>query len=339
MQNTKTQPVIITILLVAVGVGVYSAITLDPSGSKGNRLGNSFEYDLSEDRKIAAELYGFHQINALKDERFKWAGGLAIDHNNLIYIAGKESILILDRELKISRSLKVESGIQALTTAEDGSIFTADQNRIRIYGRDGALIRQWPIEGDNTYLTSITVGENDVFVADKGQRVVWRYQKSGEFVNEIGRRDDARNIPGFSIPSPYFEVAIAGDGLLRVTNPGSHWIVAYTFDGDREFAWGESGRSIEGFCGCCNPSHFAIFPDGRFVTSEKGITRIKVYNAEGKFESVVAGPAEFMDHDGLVSELKGEADRVALEVGVTNDGEVVVLDPLVGEVRIFAEKK
>jgi hypothetical protein len=32
--------------------------------------------------------------------------------------------------------------------------------------------------------------------------------------------------------------------------------------------------------GCCNPACFALLSDGRIVTVEKGVPRIKVFRAE-----------------------------------------------------------
>ena len=55
----------------------------------------------------------------------------------------------------------------------------------------------------------------------------------------IGARDPDRNIRGFVVPSPYFCVRMAPDGLLRVTNPGEHQIEAYTLDGDLETGVGQ----------------------------------------------------------------------------------------------------
>ena len=79
-------------------------------------------------------------------------------------------------------------------------------------------------------------------------------------------------------------------GLLWVAHTGQHRLEAYTFDGRLVRSWGKSSMAIDGFCGCCNPCHFAILPDGRFVTSEKGLARVKVYHPDGSLQGVVAGP-------------------------------------------------
>ena len=83
---------------------------------------------------------------------------------------------------------------------------------------------------------------------------------------------------------------------------------------------------IEGFCGCCNPSHIAITEGGKFITSEKGIPRVKIYNRLGNLESVVAGPAQFMD------------GTEGLDIALGSNGAIYILDPMKKAVRIFEKK-
>jgi hypothetical protein len=140
------------------------------------------------------------------------------------------------------------------------------------------------------------------------------------------------------VPSPFLCVRIAPDGLLRVTNPGRHRIEAYTFDGDIELSWGKPSMAIEGFCGCCNPVNFDMLADGRYVTCEKGLPRVKIYDADGKFESVVVGPERFgRDLKACAEGLSGCQDR-GLGVAVDSRGRVFVLDVYSGEVLVMAEK-
>ncbi|MBU4493955.1 MAG: hypothetical protein KJ874_01485, partial [Acidobacteria bacterium] len=92
-------------------------------------------------------------------------------------------------------------------------------------------------------------------------------------------------------------------------------------------SWGEASMDIEGFCGCCNPSHFAVLPDGSFVTSEKGIPRVKIYDRLGRLASVVAGPDRF------------DEGTKGLDTAADADGRIYILDPSRKRVRIFSEKK
>jgi hypothetical protein len=109
---------------------------------------------------------------------------------------------------------------RCLTVSGDDKIYVGMREHVEVYGGKGKRLAAWASLGKEAVLTSIAAARNDVFVADAGNRVVVRYDTSGKVVNRVGERDEQRNIPGFVIPSPYFDVAVAPDGLLRVVNPG-----------------------------------------------------------------------------------------------------------------------
>jgi hypothetical protein len=57
--------------------------------------------------------------------------------------------------------------------------------------------------------------------------------------------------------------------------------------------FGEPGMAPGAFCGCCNPAHFALLPQG-FVTAEKGINRIKILGKSGEFIEFVSSKNKFL---------------------------------------------
>ncbi len=93
------------------------------------------------------------------------------------------------------------------------------------------------------------------------------------------------------------------------------------------------------FFGCCNPAHFAVLPDGRFVTSEKGIPRIKIYTAQGQFECVVAGPEQLAVDDSRMADPSEGADKRVFDVAVDRQGRVLVLDPRNRTVRVYLARQ
>ena len=183
------------------------------------------------------------------------------------------------------------------------------------------------------------MGENDVFAADAGNRVVLRYDKSGKLAGRIGEKNKERNIPGLIMPSPYLDVVLARDGLLRVNNTGRHRVEAYTPSGDLEFSWGKPSNAIEGFCGCCNPIGLALLPDGRYVTCEKGLPRVKVYSPEGVFESVVAGPESFPENaKSGINKTRADCMLGGLNAAVDSQQRIYILDLVANDVRVMKRK-
>jgi hypothetical protein len=236
----------------------------------------------------------------------------------------------------LASELKLNGSPQCLTVTENGTVYAGMRDSVTVYDSNGQRKADWEKLGQRAVLTSIAVSEDNVFVADAGNRAVLRYDTSGKLVRRIGERDKSRNIPGFVVPSPYFDLAVSPDGLLRVANPGEHRVEAYTFDGDYEFAWGKPSVAIDGFCGCCNPVNFAMLPGGGFVTCEKGLPRIKVYNADGSFESVVAGPKDFAENaKSCVLGDVANCQTGGMDIAVDSKGRVMVMDPVAKVVRIF----
>ena len=267
--NVKT--VVGLIVGLAVMVAIVAIIKLDTTGKKGSGLSSEFIYDINELAKIDPNLILYEESAKPIDTAFKTSRAIAIGPEHLIYIAGDRAIRVFAESGNMLSEIKLDGAPGCLAVAGDGKIYIGVKDHVEVYNNEGGRLATWQNLGDRALLTSIAVSKNDVFVADAGNRIILRYDSAGNLINHIGQKDSDRNIPGFVIPSPHFDLAIGYDGLLRVVNPGRHRIEAYTFNGDLEFWWGKFSTNVEGFCGCCNPVNFAIFEDESFVTCEKGI--------------------------------------------------------------------
>lgn len=259
---------------------------------------------------------------------------LALGKEGQIFVAAGNAVLALDSSGNVLGEITAAGPVRAVAIASDGSIFVGVKDHVEVFDTKRKRVATWDAPQGKPLITGIAVGERDVFVADAGNRIVWRYDRSGKLARRIGEKDTARNIPGFVVPSPYFDVEIGVDGLLRVSNPGRHRIETYTFDGDLEASWGKPGAGIASFCGCCNPCSIEVLPDGRVVTFEKGLPRVKIYSAIGELECVVAAPAWFADPAKSPDNNLG-----ALDGAIDSQGRVYVLDTIAGDVQVFAPQK
>ncbi len=313
--------VVVILAVGAAGVVVFRAAT---AREKETSLGKSFIYDLDDLGKTDPALIKYEESGRIETQ-FQNSSAIALDSSDRIYVAGDKSIRVFDSGGVALWEVKVTDAPGCLAVADDGTVYVGLRDHIEVYDANGVRRSSWESPGQNTVLTSVAVYGDDVFAADAGGRVVLRYDRSGDLIERIGEKDEERNIPGFVIPSPHFDLAVAPDGLLRVTNPGLQRIEAYTFDGYLELSWGKASNRIDGFAGCSNPVNFAILPDGGFVTCEKGLPRVKVYTADGTFEGVVAGTEVFDQGDG----------PSVLDVAVDSRGRILVLDPDQRAVRVF----
>jgi hypothetical protein len=250
-----------------------------------------------------------------------------------LWLSAGKQVLALDRQGNRSQEFEVREEVRCLAVAADGQVWVGLKDHLEVFDPQGRRVAQWEPPAKKAWLTSVAVGPKDVFVSDASNRIVYRHDRAGKLVGRLGAKDAAQDIPAFVVPSPYFDLEIGADGLLWVVNPGFHQFQAFTFEGQLTRKWGEPSFGIEGFCGCCNPSYFTRLADGRFVTSEKGLNRIKVYSADGRLESVVAGPEEFPKYAENIN-----ATPIPVDVAADAAGRVYVADTLGHEIRIYQRK-
>jgi len=199
-----------------------------------------------------------------------------------LYCGGDSFLVCLDLEYRKQWSLNTGSPVNAVCFNND-TLYAATDDRIMLYSRDGTMIGEWGPYDDGAYITSISANRDFLAIADAGNKHVFVVDKSGALKSIIG-------YPGnqFIIPSFYFDVALAPFDTLLVANTGKRQIEFRTIDGTLIRAIGEEGDSFRDFCGCCNPSHFALAPEGFIVTAEKGINRIKILLPSGRLVEPVA---------------------------------------------------
>lgn len=299
---------------------------------------NPFAYDVGKHEKTDPRSLCYEEGGRFAVPRPD-ARRLAMGADGRLYVAAGNYVcrLTLDGGLEFEWALGAP--VRCVARADDGLVYAGVRDHVEVFDAKGNRQASWPAPVGRPWLTGLAIGKNDVFVADAGNRVVHRHDRAGKPIARIGARDKERDIPGFILPSPYLDVELHRDGLLRVNNPGRHRVEAYTVEGDFELAWGRPSLGIEGFCGCCNPINLALLPDGSFVTCEKGLPRVKIHAVDGSFACVVAGPESFPENARTgAGEGRSDGARSGLDAVVAPDGRIFILDLVVGDIRVMRRR-
>jgi len=309
--------IILAIFIVAVIAGDYLSDKPDKAGP------NPFAYDVEDFKTVDSTLIHFKET---KNFRLAFEQPAAITiHDDKLYVAGDSQIQIIDISGNLLNTLEIP-GLSKTIEVSDDRIYAAINNQIIVFNHSGEISNTWKTLENGSSVTAIAASENIVYIADAGKRKVLKYNIEGELLHEFDGKADEGVLHGFIIPSGFFDLDFNPDGDLWVVNPGMHSLENYTADGNLREHWNNTGIMIEGFSGCCNPAFYTFLPDGRFVTSEKGLVRIKTYKPSGEFDGVVAAPDKFTE------------DGRAPDIATDSAGNIYALDFDKKMIRVFEKK-
>lgn len=311
----------VTMMAVALVIGAVALVWWRMPAKPCNDP-DACRYDLEALKKTEATLLLKAGIRYLKPQSSNLTA-VAVGRDDRLYVGSRTGVEVVDADGGPVMSFAVSSPVRCLGVAAEGEIFVGVKDHIEVYGRDGSRLAVWNSPGQGTELTSLAVASNFVFACDHVNRIVWRFTLAGELSGRVGDKDPDQRKAGFVVPSAFFDVVAASDGTVWIVSPGAHRVEHFTADGTYLGCWGQAGLEAAGFCGCCNPSNLALMPDGSFVTSEKHIVRVKVYDSAGRLKGIVSGQEDW------------PRDAVGLDLAVDSRGRILVLDPQSDVVRIY----
>lgn len=317
---------LVNFVLIVLAVAIVVIIGKDFIGNKaGKNIENPYEYNVDEFRKVDSSAIMFRETHSFP-VKVENPAGIAVSGNQIIVVTEK---LLLKYDYSGKELLRKElpdTG-SCVTVASNNEIWVGTRHSVALFDANGNILKRWKSFGDRSVITSLAVSGENVYLADAGNRIVYHCNTNGEIIAKIGEKDEHLRVPGYIIPSPYFDLAIDKSGLLWVANTGRHSLENYNPDGSIRTSWGVSSFKIEGFTGCCNPAQFALLSDNSFITSEKGMPRIKWYDQKGNFKGVVASPDMF------------KQGWYAPDLAIDAEQRVLALDFDRKQVRIFENKK
>ena len=317
LRNIRFSFFLTFIALLAVIFGLWQA------GSmiwKPAETTDSFRYPLEDLQAVPREMIGFQETASMAIP-LETSRSVAVDGDGRIAVAGDRRLLIYT-DGRLSHDYPFDEPVQCAAADEESDWYVCLASRVEKISLSTEAPVVYPFRSKNVLPLAMIVVDETIWIADAARKTLWRRDISSK------SPADWTSIPGdrkhFVIPSPFFDLAQGRDGQIWVVNPGRHQVENVSLDGRIRGSWGVASMEIHGFCGCCNPTHLALTPGGGFVTSEKGIARVKLFSPAGDLESVVATPADF------------DPGTTGLDLAVDDAGRVMVLDPVRRAVRIFA---
>lgn len=283
-------------------------------------------------KNMDSTLLGYERI-AFFETGMHGLSGIALDTRNRIYVSGQGQVARFTMKGKKTIAFAIDT-VSGCIAVSESRIFVGQGPRVVCYDTAGEPIsRMKPLNQDG-FITSVAITDEFVFAADAMNKRILKYTREGDFLLQFGKKDSATGARGFVIPSLYFDIAKGDFNDLWVVNPGRLEVENYTFSGTMRTSWGREDFENSGFTGCCNPAHFTVLPDGSFVTYEKGIDRVKVFDPTGRFVSLVAGAGSF----------KGNADfqlgrnNLVKDITADENGAIYILDAY-NRVNVFMKMK
>ncbi len=311
-----------TLILIISGILLIVLFFILMKRKEAQRSINPFEYSVEEFKQVEEEQISHKEIKRIRLSDAD-PQGISYQAGN-IYILFKGHLQVIDLNGKVKKTIRwTDAEALCLKALSDHQILIAYSQFLRIYNTDGELLQQTENLPENSSITSLAVSEKNIFAADGGRREVLIFDRQLQLKSSFKGESGVSSIHGFILPGNQFSLAINQENELWISNPGVHQLQNYTEEGRLRGGWGEASFGPGGFSGCCNPSFFAFLNDGRFVTSEKGLVRVKIHHESGEFLSYIAPPAAF------------ENGITAPAIAVDEQDNIILLDFDQLMVRIF----
>ena len=221
---------LVNVVLIVLAVAIVVIIGKDFIGKKaGKNLANPYEYNVDEFRKVDSTKILYAEKLHFQVKADDWAG-IAVS-NSAIIVATANQLLKFNYSGNQVFSKQLIDTATCVTVDENRQIWIGMSHYVVMYDPNGTLVKRWNSFGDRAVITSLSVSGENVYVADAGNRIVYQCNTNGQIVQQIGEKDEQKGIPGFVIPSPYFDVAIDDSGFLWAANTGRHTFENYNMDG------------------------------------------------------------------------------------------------------------
>jgi len=195
------------------------------------------------------------KARSFKAELSGQAQAMAVDKNDNIYVM---DVLQVAQKMKL-RGRTVErkqpNGVDVL-----------------VYSKTGTFLRKFHAD-DMISATGAKISGNKLVLADTREAFLGIYDtESGKLLSKMKDMRPCCNI---------LDIDINEKDEIIVANLGAFRVQSFDLEGNTILSFGNRGRELMDFHGCCNPVSVASLSTGAIVTVEKDPTRVKVFSKDG----------------------------------------------------------
>ena len=286
---------------------------------------------------VALAADGYSRVREIGAGKFQTLSTVALDQAGNVYGSGVErrgapadagSVQMFAPDGSFQKQWRVGNAATGLAVDAAGAIYAAGEKagngcvmeKLTV-AADGKVTRaNWALGKAVRSVSSLRVYKDMLLVADADTGSVHKISAvDGKYLGKLGGRGAKGGNITINTCCGILGFDVDAAGRLFIGNLGQHRVTACELDGAKESHWGKPSEKVEDFCGCCNPVCVAVMPDGKLVTAEKTIPRIKVYTADGKMLALI-GAAEFgkdcsdlalaVDAKGVIYAADGESKSI-----------------------------
>ncbi len=316
---------------VAGALASFAAAALGSQSKPAAVPGDSslVQISLSETKALATPVQPrlaieYRQASDFGDLKFRRSlAGIAVGPADKIFAVADGELKIFDKNGAAVRNWKIPENVLSMAVGRDERVYIGLTGRVEIF--DSLGNRKSGFEagdpGRPASVTSIKIFGEEILVADAAARCIRRYDFHGKQLGQVGIQNKTR---GFMLPNRSLDFDVDSKGIVAATDSGRHRVTSWNLAGTPVGYFGKFGlTSPEDFVGCCNPVNLAFMPDGRIVTAEKVIARVKIYDPAGRLLGLI-GPEHF------------DPKCTHLHLAVDSKGRILVADPVRLEIKVFS---
>jgi|GEM_PF-1281736 len=195
------------------------------------------------------------QVSQFKAEMKGYASAIATDATDNIYVLEVQEKM--EKKKIRGRMVQIPTPVGVVCT---------------VYSKEGKQVRHFNC-AENITAAGAKVIDGKLIVSDCKKGKIAFYDVNNGSV--IAKLDDMRPCCGM------LDFSLNNKNQLLVANLGAFRVQCVDMKGNKLMTFGNRGKSLDEFHGCCNPVAVAGLNNGAIVTVEKDPTRVKIFSKDG----------------------------------------------------------